>query len=119
MPGQAHANPLVSNTNYAATNNSRTTALDSPVDPATGSLVYPMDLPQYLQDNDWARPNCFCSIRGPSVRKAVLLTPKRRESVAFGMMCLVCPESECPYFGTDINASLFVVFNVLIVRHQQ
>jgi len=34
-----------------------------------------------------------------SPRKAQFLVPTRRDSPALGMMCLVCPDSECSYFG--------------------
>ena len=89
----------------------------SPLD-AEGQLVEPLELPAFLEMHSWNRPFCFCIMRG-TPRKAQFLVPGRRESPAFGMMCLVCPSSECSYFGEfssrlylQIGYSDFKVVNV-------
>lgn len=71
----------------------------SPLDTG-GQPVQPAELLQFLETNPWDRPSCFCAARG-FPRKTVLLIPNRHESPAFGMTCLVCPQSECAYFGSS------------------
>lgn len=67
---------------------------------SNGRFVNPQELPEYLQDNPWERPTCFCSIRGNTRTTVLSLVPDATTSPACGAMCLVCPKSECPYFGT-------------------
>lgn len=77
-----------------------------------------MDLPTFLETSDWEHPSCFCVMRD-SPRKAQFLLPSRRDSPAAGMMCLVCPDSECSYFGTfsldlypQVDYSNFGIVNI-------
>ena len=98
MPGKARASPLVSETSLALTGCYIKNTLDSPIDPVTGSPVDPLELPQYLQKNEWTRPACLCSIRG--IDRKTVLTPVGSGSPLQWEMYLVCPEGECPYLGT-------------------
>ena len=96
MPGQVRANPLVSETSAAVTNYSPSLPLlDSPIDLATGSPVDPLDLPRYLQTNEWTRPMCLCSVQG--FERTTVLTFGGSGSPRAAS--LVCPEAECPYIG--------------------
>ena len=97
-PGQIRAGPIVSDIPATTGYNSRTASLDSPIDLITGSPVDPLKLPLYLRANEWTRPKCLCSIRTSQDRRTALVKPQRTDSFACGSMCLVCPESECPYF---------------------
>jgi len=97
LSGKIQADSIVSpQVSSRPTTHKKTT--HSPVDSATGSLIDPHDLPQYLLNHKWTRPECLCILRGFK-RTTTLLTPKRSTSRAYGAICLVCPESECPYFG--------------------
>ena len=104
VSGEIQADPIVS---PQALSRSMTykKSINSPVNPETGSLVDPQDLPKYLRTHEWTRPECLCILRGFK-RTTTLLTPKRPESRAYGAICLVCPESECPYFGATFFSFL-------------
>ena len=64
-----------------------------------GQPVDPQDLPEFLETREWDGPSCLCAIRDLP-RKAQFLVPSWRDSPAYGMMCLVCPDAKCCYFGT-------------------
>lgn len=81
----------------------------SPCD-AEGHPVEPMMLPKFLETHHWDRPSCFCVMQG-SLRRVQLLVPTRQESPAFGMMCLACPDLDCPYFGD------FTISRVYLLVH--
>ncbi|KAF9642042.1 hypothetical protein BDM02DRAFT_3249177 [Thelephora ganbajun] len=63
-----------------------------------GKPIVPSMLIAHIDTQGWeTNPTCFCVIRGHD-RVAVLYVPRTANSPAFGQVCLVCPESECPYF---------------------
>ncbi|KAF9779418.1 hypothetical protein BJ322DRAFT_1113229 [Thelephora terrestris] len=62
-----------------------------------GNPVEPLQLPEFVKTNRWELPSCFCAVRGPS-HQARLVVPTLRDFTSTGMMCMVCPNLQCPYF---------------------
>ncbi|KAF9642604.1 hypothetical protein BDM02DRAFT_3192958 [Thelephora ganbajun] len=63
-----------------------------------GKPVIPSKLIAHINNQGWEiNPKCFCAIQGHD-HTAVLDVPWTSDCPAFGQVCLVCPEFECPYF---------------------
>jgi hypothetical protein len=97
LPGKIGPDPLVilkffpsliiADPNYSPRNDS-------------GEPVLPSKLIAHIEEYGWeTSPNCLCVIRGQN-HVAVLYIPRTASSPTFGKVSLVCPESECPYFGS-------------------